>query len=52
MERETLTSSPWDPWTGHLAMVESCTRGGSDWTLGRISLMTGESNTEIGFLER
>ncbi|KAK4831810.1 hypothetical protein QYF61_019240, partial [Mycteria americana] len=33
-------------------MVQSCTRGGSDLTLGSISLPRGWSNTGTGFLER
>lgn len=28
--REVLTSSPWDPVIGHVEIVQSCTRGGSD----------------------
>lgn len=40
------------PETGHMGMVQSCDRGGSDWTLGRISLLRKWSNTGTGFLER
>ena len=32
-------------------MVQSCARGGLDWTLGSISLARGWSNTATGFLE-
>ncbi|KAK4815588.1 hypothetical protein QYF61_004803 [Mycteria americana] len=42
----------WDPVTGHVGMVQSCARGGSDWTLGSISLLRGWSNPGTGFLER
>lgn len=28
-----------DPVIGHVGMVQSCARGGSDWTLGCISLL-------------
>ncbi|GAB0195126.1 hypothetical protein GRJ2_001977900 [Grus japonensis] len=52
VEREVLSSSLWDPVIGHMGMVQSCTRGGLDWTLGSISLARGWSNTGTGFLER
>ncbi|KAK4816066.1 hypothetical protein QYF61_011074 [Mycteria americana] len=42
----------WDPVTGRMGMVQSCARGGSDWTLGSISLPRGWSNPGTGFLER
>ena len=51
MEREVLISSPWYPVTGHVGMVQSCIRGGLDWTLGSISLPRGWANPGIGFLE-
>lgn len=52
MERELLLSSPWDPGTGLVGMVQSCGRGDSDLILGSISLTRGWSNAETGFLER
>jgi len=52
MGREVLISSPWDPVTGHVGMVQSCARGGWDWTLGSASLQREWSNTGTGFLER
>lgn len=33
-----------------LGMAQSCTRGGSDWTLGSISSLRGWSDIEISFL--
>lgn len=30
MEKEVLSSSPWDALTGCVGMVQSCTRGGLD----------------------
>ena len=38
MEREVLSSSPWDPVVGPVGMVQSCVREGSDMTSGSISL--------------
>ena len=53
MEREVLGSSPWDPVIGRVGVVQSRARGGSDGTLGSISLLRGWSNTGgTGFLER
>ena len=52
MEREVLSSFPWDPVTGRLGTAQSCTTGGSDWTWGSISLARGWSNPGTGFLER
>jgi len=51
MEQEVLSSSPWDPGVGHVGMIQSCARGGLDWTLGSISLLRGWSSTGTGFLE-
>jgi len=34
VEREVLSSSPWDSVIGHLGTVQSCIRGCSDFTLG------------------
>ena len=48
MEREVLSSSPWDPVPGHVGTVQSCIRGGSDLTVGTISLPRGWSNTGTG----
>ena len=50
MEKQMLISSSWYPVTGHMGMVQSCTSGGLDWTLGNISLLRGWSNTGTGFL--
>lgn len=36
---DSLISSPWYPVEGYMRMVQSCTRGGLDWTLGSISLL-------------
>jgi len=52
VERQVLSSSPWYPVIGCMGMVQRCTRGGLDWTLGSISLWRGWSNTGTGFLER
>jgi len=52
VESEVLSSSPWYPVTGHVGMVQSCARGGLDWTLGSISLPKGWSNAGTGFLKR
>ena len=52
VEREVLSCSPWNPVIGHVGMVHSCTRGGSDLTLGSISLPRWWPNTGTGFLER
>ena len=52
VEREVLISSPWYPVIGRMGMVQRCTRGGLDGTLGSISLLRGWSNTGTGFLER
>lgn len=35
MEQEVLTFSPWYKVTEHVAMAQTCGRGGSDWTLGK-----------------
>ena len=51
MERKVLISSPWDPVTAHMGMVQSCIRGDLDGTLGSTSLLRGWSNTGTGFLE-
>ena len=32
-----LSSSPWDAVIGFLGMVQTCARGGSDWTFGTVS---------------
>ncbi|KAK4810710.1 LOW QUALITY PROTEIN: hypothetical protein QYF61_007684, partial [Mycteria americana] len=48
---DSVISSPWYPVIGHMGMVQSCIRGGSDLTLESISLPSGWSNTGIGFLE-
>ena len=40
------------PVIGHVEMAQSCVRGGSDLTLGSISLPRGWSKTGTGFLER
>lgn len=37
VEREMLNSSPWDPVIGYIGIVQSCTRGDLDWTLGSLS---------------
>ena len=50
MERKVLISSPWDPVTAHMGMVQSCIRGDLDGTLGSSSLLRGWSNTGTGFL--
>jgi len=34
-------SSPWYPAIGRVRIVQSCTKGGLDWTLGSISLLRG-----------
>ena len=52
MEREVLSFPPWDPATGRVGMVQSCARGGSDWTPGSISVLRGWSNPGTGLLER
>jgi len=52
VEREVLSSSPWDPVTGHVGTAQSCTKGGLDWTLGSVSLTREWSNAGTGFLER
>lgn len=33
MGREVLSSAPWDLVIGHMGMIQSCTRGGLNWTL-------------------
>lgn len=35
-----------------VGMVQSCTWGGLDWTLGNISLLSRWASTETGFLKR
>jgi len=52
MESEVLSSSSWDQVTGRVGMAQSCTKGGSNWTLGSISLPRGWSNTGTGFPEK
>jgi len=52
MEREVLFSCPWYLVIAHIGMVQSCARGGLDWTLGGISLPREWSNMGTGFLER
>jgi len=52
METEVQISPLWDPVTRRVGMVQSCTRGCLDWTLGSISLQRGQSNTGTGFPER
>jgi len=52
VEREAPVSSPWVPVIGHVGMVQSCTKGGLDWTLGSLSLLRGWSNTGMDFLGR
>ena len=52
LEREVLTSSPWDPVVGCVEMVHCCIRGGLDWTLGSISLQRRWSSIGTGSLER
>jgi len=37
VNRKVLISSPCYPVTGRMGMVQSCIRGGLDWTLGSIS---------------
>ena len=51
-EREVLSSSPWYPVTGCVGMVQSCTRGGLDWTLGNTALPREWPNTGTSFLKR
>ena len=51
-EREVLSSSPWYPVIGCLGMAQSCIRGGLNWVLRSISLLSGWSNTGTGFLKR
>lgn len=48
VERDVLSSSPWDSGTGHVGKGQSCTRGGIDWTSGR-TFWVKHSNS---FLER
>lgn len=50
-EREVLPSAPWKLLAGHMGMAQSCTRWGSEWTLGNISLPWEWSNTRIRVLE-
>jgi len=52
MKREVLICAPWDPVTGRVGMVHSCTRGSLDWMLGSVSLLRGCLYTATGFLER
>lgn len=40
VEREVLSSSPCDPGSGWVGMVQSCARGSSDWILGSISVLS------------
>jgi len=37
-EREVLTSASWSPMAGLEGTAQNCTRGGSDWALGKESL--------------
>ena len=52
VKREVQSSSPWYPGIGRMGMVQSCARGGSDWTLESISLPGGWSNSGAVFPER
>lgn len=52
MGRVVLSSSTWDPAIGDVGMVQSCDRGGSDWTLRNVSLARGRSSPEKGLLNR
>lgn len=49
MEKEVLSFPLWDPVIRHTRTVQSSAKGGSDWTLGSISLLRGWSNTRIGY---
>lgn len=44
-------SSACYPGVQGVGMLESCSRGTSDWTVGSISLLGGWSTTAVGFLE-
>lgn len=52
MEQEVLILSPCYKLTEHVAMARTCTRGDSDWTLGKTSLPREYFDTGTGFLER
>jgi len=52
VQREVSSSSPWDPVTGHVGMVQRGLREGSDWKRGSVSLPRGWSFTGTGLLER
>ena len=52
VQREVLSSSPWDPVIWRMGAAQSCARGGSDRTLESFSLQKGWSNPGTGFLER
>ena len=52
MEREVLSSCPWNPVIGCIGMVQSCAKAGLAWALGNIYLPREWSNTGTGFLER
>lgn len=41
VQRDMLSSSPWNPVAGHVGMVQSHTAGGVHGTLGSISLPRG-----------
>ena len=45
MEREVLISSPYHLVIEDVGMVQSCTMGGLDWTLGSISSPSTNTGT-------
>lgn len=49
-EREVPISSHWYPVTGDVAMAQSCTKEGLDWTVRSLSVLRGWANTGTGFL--
>lgn len=51
-EREVQTSSLWYPVTAQVAMAQSCTREGLDWTVGSVSILRGWPNIGTGFSGR
>lgn len=52
VEREVPVSSPWCLVTGHLRMVQSCSKGDSDVTLGNTSMQREWPGAGAGFLGR
>lgn len=52
MQREMLSPSPCYPVIVHMGMVQSCSRGGSEWTFGGISLPRGWPHIGTDFPER